>query len=659
MSSEISDYQVHGNIAVITIDSPPVNALGIEVRKCIVAGIEKADLDANVRAIILTCAGRTFHAGADIKEFGKPPLQPDLSSVVSVVESTSKITVAAMHGTALGGGLELSLACHRRVALSTTKVGFPEVNLGILPGCGGTQKLPRIVGAEKALNLIGSGRMVSAKEALDLGILDQLTEKEDLLAAALEYTQGLIADDEPLLRPSERSNVIKLDRDKPEIFEQYLKANARKFRGFQAPLNIVKSIEAAITLPIDQGIKRERELVEELFAGTQSGAQRHVFFAERETSKIPDIPKTTPVRDIQRVAVIGAGTMGGGIAMNFLNAGIPVTLLEQKQDALERGINVIRKNYQRSVKSGRLSQKQLDERMAMIVPRLDMSELVNADLIIEAVFEEMSVKKDVFANIDKIAKPGCILASNTSYLDLNEIAAATKRPEDVIGMHFFSPANVMPLLEVVRGTHSSLDAINTAMRLSKTIKKTPVLSRTGWGFIANRVMKMRAIQAGNMILQGVSPQDIDRVIYDYGFSMGPFAVKDLVGLDVTNRDVKERTVETVLVSKDRVIAEIAAENNIEQIPADDDEIIARLLYPIVNEGAKVLDEGIAIRSSDIDIACIKGYNWPTYHGGPMYWANAIGLDTILNKLYEFEQRFGEAFTPSPYLVNLVNKGEQF
>ena len=685
MSSDISDYQVHGNIAVITIDSPPVNALGIEVRKSIMSGIANADKDTKVSAIILTCAGRTFHAGADIREFGKPPLQPDLSTVVKSVESSSKITVAAMHGTALGGGLELSLACHRRIAMPTTKVGFPEVNLGILPGCGGTQKLPRIVGAEKALDLIGSGRMVSASEAFDLGILDRLTENEDLLAEALVYAEDLIAKNKPLLRPSERNDLIELDRAKPEIFEQYREANARKLRGFQAPLNIIKSIEAAVNLPIDQGIKRERELVEELFAGTQSGAQRHVFFAERETSKIPDIPKSTAVRDVQQVAVIGAGTMGGGIAMNFLNAGIPVVLMEQQQDALDRGINVIRKNYQRSVKSGRLSEQQLENRMAMITPTLNINELANADLIIEAVFEEMSIKKDVFAKLDKVAKPGCILASNTSYLDLNEIAAATTRPQDVIGMHFFSPANVMPLLEVVRGADSNLDAINTAMRLSKTIKKTPVLSRTGWGFIANRVMKMRAIQAGNMILQGVSPQDIDRVIYDYGFSMGPFAVKDLVGLDVTNRGVTERTVETVLVSKDRlgqkknggyydydenrkrtlspialqVIAEIAAENKIEQIPADDEEIIARLLYPIVNEGAKVLDEGIAIRSSDIDIACIKGYNWPTYHGGPMYWANTVGLDNILDKLREFEQRFGSEFTPSPYLIKLVESQQNF
>ncbi len=685
MTSEIFDYQVHGNIAVITIDSPPVNALGIDVRKSIIAGIESADKDSAVDAMILRCAGRTFHAGADIREFGKPPREPGLSDVVNRLESTNKVTVAALHGTALGGGLELSLACHCRIALASTRVGLPEVNLGILPGCGGTQKLPRIIGAKKALELIGSGRMVSAPEAAELGIIDQVTESEDLLAEALVFTQSLIGKKDSLLRPSERNDMIEKDRNTPGIFDDYRNANTRKFRGFHAPINIIKSVEAAVNLPIDQGMKRERELVEELFAGSQSGAQRHVFFAERECSKIPDIPKTTPVREIKQVAVIGAGTMGGGIAMNFLNAGIPVVLMEQQQEALDRGINVIRKNYQRSVKSGRLSEQQLEDCINLITPTLDMHDLASADLIIEAVFEEISIKKDVFGKLDKIAKPGCILASNTSYLDLNDIAAATTRPQDVIGMHFFSPANVMPLLEVVRGSESDLDAINTAMRLSKTIKKTPILSRVGWGFIANRVMKMRAIQAGNMILQGVSPEHIDRVIYDYGFSMGPFAVKDLVGLDVTNRDVKERTVETVLVSKDRlgqkknggyydyddkrqrtlspialeVIAEIAKENNIEQIPADDEEIIARLLYPIVNEGAKVLDEGIAIRSSDIDIACIKGYNWPSYHGGPMYWANTIGLEKVLNKLQEFEKRFGDEFTPSPYLVKLVEEKKTF
>jgi 3-hydroxyacyl-CoA dehydrogenase len=449
--------------------------------------------------------------------------------------------------------------------------------------------------------------------------------------------------------------------------------------------NIIKAVQLAADLPYVQGLKRERELFTELQQSRDSSAQRHVFFAERESSKVPDIPKTTPVRPLQTVGVIGAGTMGGGIAMNFLNAGIPVTLLEQKQEALDQGIEVIRNNYQRSVKAGRMTKEVLEARLGLINPSLNYADLSTVDLIIEAVFETMEIKKAVFSSIDAVAKQGCILASNTSYLDLNEIASATSRPQDVIGLHFFSPANVMNLLEVVRGEHSDSDVINSGMRLAKTIGKTPVLSRVGWGFIANRVMKVRSFQTDNLILQGINPEIIDKVIYDYGFAMGPIAMKDLVGLDVLGRESKERTVESVLVEMERlgqkknggyydydqnrqktlsaiameVIRDIAQEKGIEPVAADEEEILARLLYPIINEGAKVLDEGIALRSSDIDIACIKGYNWPVYKGGPMFWANSIGLKKVLEKLREFEQRFGSAFTPSPYLVRLVKDGKEF
>ena len=684
MTNSIFNYQVHNEIAVITIDSPPVNALGVDVRTSIANGFKQADQDDSVKAIILTCAGRTFHAGADIKEFGKPPLSPSLRDIIEIIESIDKLSVAAIHGTALGGGLELSLGCHARVALRSAKVGLPEVNLGILPGAGGTQKLPRIVGIQKSLELICGGQMIGAVKAHELGILDELVD-DDLVAEAITWTRKQLASDKPLTRVRDRNDKLDIDRDNTEIFNDFRKANARKHRGFLAPENIIKSIESTLTMSFEKGMIRERELFSELMAGTQAGAQRHAFFAERETSKVPDIPKDTPVRSIDTAAVIGAGTMGGGIAMNFLNAGIPVILMEQEQAALDRGIDVIRSNYARSLKRGKISQQQLDERMALMQPTLDIQELADADLIIEAVFEDISVKESVFKNLDKVAKQGCILASNTSYLDLNQIANATSRPEDVIGMHFFSPANVMPLLEVVRGEKSSLDAINTAMRLSKALNKTPVLSRVGFGFIANRVMTVRGKQAVNLILQGVSPELVDQVIFDYGFAIGPFAMKDLVGLDVTNRGVTERTVDTVLVSKDRlgqkknggyydydenrnrtlspialdVIAEIAAENNVKQIECDEEEILARLLYPIINEGAKVLDEGVAIRSSDIDIACIKGYNWPVYQGGPMYWANTIGLDKVLNGLRDFELLFGEEFTPSPYLIKLVEQGQQF
>lgn len=678
-------YEVHDDVAVVTIDSPPVNALGFDVRQSIIEGFEKAAADADVHAIILACKGRTFFAGADIREFGAAPKSPLLPEVIALIESSPKLTIAALHGTPLGGGLETALACHYRVATADTRVGLPEVKLGLLPGAGGTQKLPRLVGIPAALEIITSGRQIKSAEALELGLVDKLCSGDDLIKDSIDFAKSLIAQDAPRLLVCERNEKTAEHKGKSDIYDAFREKNARRFRGFKSVENIIKSIQLSADLPYDQGLKRERELFTELQQSRDAAAQQYVFFSERETSKIPDIPKTTAVRTIDSVGIIGAGTMGGGIAMNFLNANIPVTLLEQKQDALEHGISVIKKNYQRSVNSGRMTEQALEARMALITPSLDYSDLSSVDLIIEAVFETMEIKKDVFRKIDAIAKPSCILASNTSYLDLNEIAEATKRPQDVIGLHFFSPANVMNLLEVVRGDKSDKDVINTGMRLAKTIGKTPVLSRVGWGFIANRVMKVRGYQTDNLILQAVNPEIIDKVIYDYGFAMGPIAMKDLVGLDVLGRDSTERTVESVLVSMDRlgqkknggyydydqnrqrtlspvaieVIQKVAAEKGIEAVAADEDEILARLLYPVINEGAKVLDEGIALRSCDIDIACIKGYNWPVYKGGPMFWANTIGLEKVLTKLREFEQRFGEAFTPSPYLVRLVEEGKEF
>ena len=685
MASDIFNYQVHDNIALITIDSPPVNALGIDVRKAIVSGFEKANTDPNVKAIVLTCAGRTFHAGADIKEFGKPPIEPTLRDVIAFIESIDKLSVAAVHGTALGGGLELAMGCHKRIALDSSRIVLPEVNLGILPGAGGTQKLPKIVGADKALDIILSGNMLAAGQAHELGILDKLISGDNLVKGALAYAEELVASGQSFTRVKDQTQWLEKDKTNLELFDKYRQQIARKQRGFKAPQSIIQSVLNSVTLPYDEGLALERELLEELLEGSQSAAQRRTFFAERETSKVPDIPKDTSVRPIEQVAVIGAGTMGGGIAMNFLNAGIPVTLMEREQAALDRGIEVITKNYQRSLKRGKLTEEQISDRLALIKPTLSMQDLSEADLIIEAVFEEMSIKKSVFTEIDKIAKPKAILASNTSYLDLDEIAAVTTRPEDVIGMHFFSPANVMPLLEVVRAETSSLDAIHTAMKLAKTINKVPVLSRVCTGFIANRVMTVRAAQARNLMLEGISPERIDQVVYDYGFAMGPFAMRDLVGLDVVGRNDNTKTVESELVKLGRlgqkqnggfydydekrnrtlspialkVIAELAEEKQIKQIDVSNEEILARLLYPIVNEGAKVLDEGIAIRSSDIDIACIKGYNWPVYHGGPMQWANSIGLEKVLEGLTELESRYGDDFKPSPYLIKLVEGNQSF
>jgi len=676
-------YEVENEVAVVTIDSPPVNALSHAVRSAIVEGMGRAGADPSAKAVVIHCGGRTFFAGADISEFGKEIRIPTLHDVLDAIEASPKPVVAAIHGTALGGGLELALCCHYRVAAPSAKVGLPEVALGLLPGAGGTQRLPRIVGAAAALDIITSGKPLGAKKAFETGVVDALAGEASLRADAIAFARKLIADKAPLKRVRDRDDKIKGDRGNARLFEEFRKAHAREFRGFKAPENIVKCIEAAVNLPFDEGIKRERELFLELLVSKESAAQRYVFFAERQTAKIPDIPPDTPTRDIRRVGVIGAGTMGGGITMNFLNIGTPVTLIEQNEEALERGLSVIRKNYEISASKGKMTADDVERRMTLITPSTDMGALAAADLVIEAVFETMAIKKDVFGKLDAIARKGAILASNTSYLSIDEIAAATGRPEDVIGMHFFSPANVMPLLEVVRGRKSAKDAVHTAMTLARKIGKTPVLSRVGPGFIANRVMSVRGQQANAMALEGVSPADIDRVVYDYGFAMGPFAMMDLVGLDVIGRDSNVKTVASELVRAGRlgqkknggyydydenrkatglspialkIIREVAEERGIRPHKADDAEILARLLYPVVNEGAKALAEGVALRSSDIDIACIKGYNWPVYRGGPMHWADSVGLAVIVSKLKEFEKRLGESFAPSPFLERLTKDG---
>lgn len=683
--SDVMKFEVNGNIAIITIHSPPVNALGVDVRRAISTGFEAAWADNAVEAIVLICDGRTFFAGADITEFGKPPQAPSLPELLTHIETSPIPSIAAIHGTALGGGLETALHCHYRIATPSAKAGLPEVKLGLLPGAGGTQRLPRVIGVPAALEFITSGRHASAKEALSLGIFDALAEEGKLREGAIAFAQDVVAKNAPLVRIRDRQDLVEEHRGDKKVFDDFRKKNARKFRGFEAPEAIINCVEAAANLPYDEGAAEERRLFMELHDGAQSKAQRYVFFAERQTSKVPDVAKDTPVRDIKSVGVIGAGTMGGGIAMNFLNAGIAVTLIEQSQDALDRGLSVIRKNYDNSAKKGRMTGEQVDQCMGLISPSTDYADLNSQDLIIEAVFETMPIKKDVFGKIDKIAKPGAILASNTSYLDLDEIAAATTRPQDVIGLHFFSPANIMPLLEIVRGQRTGTDLIATALKLARAIGKTPVVSRVCYGFIANRVMTVRGKQADAMILQGVSPEKIDRVIYDYGFAMGPFQMRDLVGLDVIGRGGNEKTVASELVARDRlgqkknggyydydekrnatlspiameIIADVSSDAGMKQTPdADEDEIIARLLYPVVNEGARILDEGVAIRASDIDIACIKGYNWPVYQGGPMFWADTIGLDAIVSKLDALAAEYGDAFTPSPFLVKLAKDGKR-
>ena len=677
--SEVGTYEVVDGIGVITIDYPPVNALGVLTRKALLEGFTRFGADPAVKAIVLTCAGRTFVAGADITEFGKLMAEPFLNTVFEIIEGLEKPVVAAIHGTALGGGYELALTCHYRVAVPSAKVGLPEVKLGLLPGAGGTQRLPRIVGIPAALEIIVSGEPVPAKKALELGMIDALVTEGNLREEAIAYARQVLAEGRPLSRVQDRQDKVEPWRGNTEVYENFLKKNARAIRGMKAPVNIVEAVRAAADLPFDKGMERERELFMELMMGSQSAAMRYYFFAERQTVRVPDVPADTPTLPVKAVGVIGAGTMGGGIAMNFLNAGLPVTLVETSQEALDRGIGVIRRNYENSAKKGKLSAEQVEARMALITPALSLEALGAADLVIEAVFEDMAVKKEVFGKLDAIAKPGAILASNTSYLDIDAIAQATSRPGDVIGLHFFSPANVMRLLEVVRGRETRNEVIATAMGLAKVIRKLPVLSRVCHGFIANRVMTLRSVLAQDLLLEGPSPQEIDQALYDYGFAMGPFQMADLVGLDVIGRGSNERTLRGDLVALDRlgqkknggfydydenrnptpspvaakVIADFAAYKGVTpkgSLPAE--EIVARLLYPVVNECAKVVEEGIAIRASDVDMACILGYNWPIFTGGPMFWADTVGLQKVVDGLVAM------GITPAKLLVDKAASGER-
>ena len=530
--NEVGDLTIEGEVAVLTLNSPPVNALSGPVRAAIDGGIRQALGNDAVKAIVLICEGKTFIAGADITEFGKAPTGPSLFDALAMIENAPKPVVAAIHGTALGGGLEVALTCHYRVAVPSAKCGLPEVNLGLLPGAGGTQRLPRIVGAQKALEMVTSGTHVPAKAAKEMGLVDELAEEGKLREGAIAFAKKIVAEKRPLKKVRDLSDKVEAARGKPEIFANFRKANARKFRGFLAPEYNIRCIEAAVNLPFDEGIKVEQKLFRELVTGTQSAAQRHVFFAERQVWKLPDVPADTPQIPVNTVGIIGAGTMGGGIAMNFLNAGIPVTIVETKQDALDRGLGVIRKNYENTAKKGRMTQDDVEKRMGMLKGTLALEDLGQSDLIIEAIFENMDVKKDVFGKLDKIAKPGAILATNTSALNIDEIATAVKRPEAVIGLHFFSPANVMRLLEVVRADKTSKSVIATSMAIAKKIGKIAALVGVCPGFVGNRILAQRQREAQKLILEGAMPWDVDRVLYDFGFPMGPFAMSDLAGLDI-------------------------------------------------------------------------------------------------------------------------------
>ena len=685
--NSVTDLTVEDGIAVLTLNSPPVNALSSGVREGLYEGFKAAGADPAVKAIVLICEGRTFIAGADITEFGSASKGPGLQETQDMMENSPKPVVAAIHGTALGGGLEVALCAHYRVAVPSAKCGLPEVNLGLLPGAGGTQRLPRIVGAQKALEMMTFGQHIPARECLAMGLVDEVVEEGALRSGAIAFARKVLAENRPLTRVRDNDSKIALDRGKPEIFENFRKANARKFRGFMAPEWNIRCIEAAVNLPFEEGMQVERKLFGELMSGSQSAAQRYSFFAERAAAKIPDVPADTPVLPIRKVGVLGAGTMGGGIAMNFANVGIPVTIVEVKQDALDRGLSTIRKNYERTAARGGLKPEQVEERMALLTGSLDLNDLADVDLVIEAVFERMDIKKDVFARLDGIIRDGAILATNTSYLNVDEIASVTRRPESVIGLHFFSPANVMKLLEIVRGEKTSKEVIATSMKVAKQIGKIAVLVGVCHGFVGNRMLSQRQREAQKLVFEGAMPWDVDRVLYDFGFPMGPFAMSDLAGLDIgwVKENSRSATIRDVLCEMDRrgqktgagyydydenrnakpspvtekIINDFITKSGATPRKVSDEEILERCIYPMINEGAKILEEGKAIRASDIDVVWQNGYGWPVYQGGPMWYADHVGLPKVLEKLKAFQAAYGDDFKPAALLERLVAEGKTF
>ena len=683
MSDSPISTQIHHDVLVVTSNNPPVNALGAAVRQGLVAAIEEAESNDAVKAVVIRCEGQTFFAGADITEFGKPPVMPWLPEVVDRIENCSKPVVAAIHGTALGGGLEVALGSHYRVAVPDAKFGVPEVKLGLLPGAGGTQRLPRVAGVPAALDMATSGKMISTKEAVAIGLVDRVIEG-DLLQHAVAFAEE-VKDIRPLPKSSERQD--KVTGVDPAVFDEFRKANARKFKGFEAPEANIQCIEAAVAKPYGEGVIVERQKFMELMSGVQARAQQYFFFAERKASKIDGIADDVKPRTIQKVGVLGAGTMGGGIAMNFLSAGIPVTIVEMAQEALDRGTSVIRKNYEASAAKGRFTTDQVEKAMGLLNPTLDFGALADCDLVIEAVYENMDVKKEIFTKLDQTVKQGAILASNTSYLNIDEIAAVTSRPQDVVGLHFFSPANVMKLLEVVRGAKTADDVLVTAMQLAKRIKKVAVVAGVCYGFIGNRMLIPRHREAEKLLLEGATPAQIDKVHVDFGMPMGPFQMGDLAGVDIGwHRDpTRIETLRDALCAIDRwgqkkgagfydyddkrrptpspvvqqIIEDFAAKKGIERREISDEEIVQRTLYTMVNEGAKILEEGMAQRASDIDVVWIYGYGWPVYRGGPMFWADTEGLQKIVDGLKAQEARMGGDFSFSQLLLDKAAKGEKF
>ena len=645
--------------------------------------IRQAIKDSRVDAIILICTGRTFIAGADISEFGKEPKGPSLFEVQDELENSPKPIIAAIHGTALGGGLEVALTCHYRIAVPSAKCGLPEVSLGLLPGAGGTQRLPRLVGVEQALKMVTSGIHLSADKCLKSGLIDKLANEGQLMDDSILFAKEILSENKPLRKVRDINEKVEAARGNEELFSDFRKSIARKTRGFLAPEYNIQCIEAAVNQSFNEGIKIEKGLFLKLITGSQSAAQRYFFFSQRQVAKIPDIPKETEKKEIKEIGIIGAGTMGGGIAMNFANAGLPVTIIEQSQERLDKGIGIIRKNYENTASKGRITIQDVEHRMSLISGDVSMEALSNKDMIIEAVFENMELKKEIFSKLNTIAKQGAILATNTSGLDINEIASTTNRPESVIGLHFFSPANVMKLLEVVRGEKTSKEVIATSMAMAKSIGKVAALVGVCPGFVGNRILAQRQREANKLILEGALPWDIDNALFDFGFPMGPFAMSDLAGLDIgwnkeTSRGetIREKLCEggrfgqksgkgfyTYDENRNKspdpevedLIKTFAQEKQIKTRSIEKEEILQRCLYPMINEGFKILEEGMAIRASDIDIVWINGYGWPVYEGGPMFYGNQIGFGKILDWLKKMEEEHGDDFTPSPYLEKVVKE----
>jgi len=685
--TDMVDLETRDAVAVVSVDNPPVNALSAGVRTGLYEAVTRADADDAVKAVLIICKGRTFIAGADIREFGKPPKGTPGPKVQAAIEGASKPAISAIHGTALGGGLETALCCHYRVAVSSAQFGLPEVKLGLLPGGGGTQRLPRVVGVQKSLEMMISGDRVDADFALACGLIDEIVD--DLMEGGLAFAKKMADEGRPLVKVRDATGKIEEARKDPELFATFRKSIARKTRGFEAPEAIVHCVEDAVSKSFDEGIQGERKRFAGLVSGQQSAAQRYYFFAERQANKIPNLPKDLALIPVNTVGIIGAGTMGGGIAMNFLNAGISVIIVETAQEALDRGLAVVSKNYERSASRGRITMDDVEQRMAKLTPTLNMEDISSCDLVVEAVFENMDLKKEIFTRLDSFMKEGAILASNTSALNLNEIASVTKRPEMVIGHHYFSPANVMKLLEVVRGDKTSDAVLATTMALSKKIGKVAAVSGVCPGFIGNRMLAQRGVQAQKMIFEGPMPWDVDDVLYDFGFPMGPFAMGDLAGLDIGWDKSKSRgeTVRDRLCEMDRrgqktgagyynydpqtrakspepmveeLIKEFSEKIGKARREFSKEEILQRCIYPMINEGAKILEEGMSYRPSDIDVVWVNGYGWPVYRGGPMFYADSIGLDNVMARLKEFQKQDGDDFWEPAALINkLVTEGKGF